>query len=329
MKRALVLGATGHIGAHVVRALLARGYMVRATYRNPRYRVVLDGLAVETIQVNIEDPQQLRAVLDGCELVFHCAGYYPRLTDRRDRAIARGLEQVRRVFDEFQRAPQLQRVVYTSSAATISSPTGGIATEEDREPWPLTSWRPLYATVKVAMEHAVTPYVEAGLPVVIVNPSVCIGEYDAHPFSGRLVLLFAKGKVPFYIDHQFNVVYTGDVGLGHILAAEQGRVGDHYLLVGQNLDVRTFAHLVAQQAGVRAPRWVIPHSIMVAASIMGELAAALTRTEPLLSRQAIRFAQRGHRLDGTKAQHELGMSQTPVAEAIRMALGWFQQHGYC
>ena len=329
MKRALVLGATGHIGAHVVRALLVKGYAVRAAYRNPRYRVVLDGLPVETVQLDLEDAQQLRTALDGCEFVFHCAGYYPRFTGRRPHAIARGIEQVHRVFDVFQHARQLQRIIYTSSAATISSPLGGIATEQDQEPWPLTSWRPLYATVKLAMEHTVMQYVQAGLPIVIVNPSVCIGEYDARPFSGRLVLLFANGKLPFYIDHQFNAVYTGDVDLGHVLAAERGRVGERYLLVGQNLDVRAFARLVAQQAGVRAPRWRVPQAMMIAVAVISEGIAAITRTEPLLSRQAIEFAQGGHRLDGTKARHELGMPQTPVEEAIRRALGWFQQHGYC
>lgn len=300
MPRALVVGATGHIGSHVVRALLGRGDAVRATYRNPRYAFLLDGLPVERVQLDLEDARHLGNTAEGCETAFVCAGYYPRWTERHDEAIQRGLAQIRRVFDAL-RHSRLQRIVYTSSAATIAHVPGRASTEADREPWPLTHRRPLYSTVKIAMEHAVQRYLDEGLPIVIVNPSVCIGEYDAHPFSGRLVLAFAgkRWRLPVYVEHAFNVVYTGDVGVAHVLAAEHGTVGERYLLTGEQTTLGDFARQVARIAGVPPPRWRIP----------------LTLGRP-------------QRLDGSKAHHAFNLPRTPMDDAIRRALAWFGHHGY-
>ena len=331
MTRALVIGATGHIGAHVVRALISKGYAVRASYRNPRYRFLLDELPVEPVQLDMEEPAPLQRALDSCESVFVCAGYYPSFTERRAQAIQRGVEQIRRVCEALQ-ASRAKRTVYTSSAATIAPVSGREATEADRELWPLTHWRPLYAAVKIAMERTVEHYANEGLPVVIVNPSVCIGEYDVRPFSGRLVLLFAKKtrRLPVYLETHFNAVYTGDVGLGHVLAAERGVVGRRYLLTGENLTLGEFATRVAQAAHVPPPRWRIPYPLAMVAATMTELAAAITRTEPLLPRGVVHQARLPQRLDGSAARRELGMPQTPmpIEEAIRNAVAWFGQHGY-
>ena len=352
--KALVLGATGHIGAHVVRALLANGCDVRAAYRNPRYLHVLDGLAVERLPVDLDDRQAIRRAVDGCDRIFHCAGYYPRFTDRRGPAVEQGIAQIRRIFDVLRDA-RAARIVYTSSAATIAPRPDRLSTEEDREPWsphllhppkadlrwwrrpsgqqqvggwPPTTWRSLYATVKIAMERAVDDYVRDGLPVVITHPSLCIGAYDAHPFSGRLVLLFAKGRLPVYLEHRFNVVYTGDVGIGHAAAAEGGRAGAHYLLATQQTSVSEFARVVAQEAGVTPPRWALPYSAAMAAAAGTELVAAVTGREPLLTRGIVRMTRQGQRVDGSKAQRELGVPATPMAEAIRRSLAWFRAHGY-
>ena len=209
----MVLGATGHIGAHVVRALLAEGYPVRAAYRREQYLSVLDGLPVERVQVDVRRADDLANALRDCEWVFHAAGYYPRFGANRCAAIREGLDSIRRTLDVLQRA-KLSRIVFTSSAATIRRLQDRPATEADAEVWPLRAWRPLYATVKIAMEHEVLGAARAGLPVVIVNPSICLGEYDAHPFSGQLILAYAKHRLPVYVHHQFGAIYTGDVGIG-------------------------------------------------------------------------------------------------------------------
>ena len=187
----------------------------------------------------------------------------------------------------------------------------------------------LYATVKIAMElEALRAHREAGLPIVIVNPSVCLGEYDAHPFSGWLILAFAKYRLPVYLEQTFNAVYTGDVGIGHVRAAERGRVGERYLLACRDLTVREFAVLVAEAAGVPPPRWRFPYGLAMAVARATELVAWCTLTEPLLPRSVIRASRLGQQIDGRKAIAELGLPQTPIDEAIRRALAWFREHRY-
>ena len=327
MARALVLGATGHIGAHIVRALLAQGHQVRAAYRSERFLLVLEGLPVERVRVDVETLEGVREALAGCEWVFHAAGYYPRLRGSRERAVERGVESTRRVIERLREA-RPSRIVFTSSLATIRRVPGRAATEDDAEPWPLDGTRSLYATVKIAMEHEMRVAVQAGLPVVIVNPSYCMGEYDARPFSGLLILLFAKHRLPWYLDHAFNVVYTGDVGIGHVRAAERGRLSERYLLSNRNVSLREFARLVTQAAGLSAPRWRLPYPVAVSAALASEAFAWAARTEPLLTRQALQTVRTPQIVDGTKAVRALGMPQTPIDEAIRRALAWFRQHGY-
>ncbi len=326
MTRALVLGATGHIGAHVVRALLRDGHDVRTTYRTERFLTVLDGLPVERVRVDLDTCEGLRAALEGCAWVFHAAAYYPSFQDRRADDVTHGIASTRRVLDIFREAGP-DRIVFTSSAATIRRVPGRAATEADAEPWPPTTSRPLYATVKIAIEHEVLRAHAAGLPIVIVNPSVCLGEYDAHRFSGRAILAFATHRLPVYLDHRFNAVYTGDVGVGHVRAAQRGRIGERYLLTHRHVTLLEFATMVAHVAGVPPPRWRIPLPLAQAMAVGSELAASLTRMRPMLTRDMVSSFRAGQLLDGTKALVELGLPQTSLEEAIRRAVDWFKAHG--
>ena len=266
-----------------------------------------------------------RAV-EGAEWVFHAAGYYPPARICRRDAVEKGVTSTRRVLEVAARI-RPRRVVFTSSAATIQAITDRPANELDAEPWPLTRWRNLYSTVKIAMEQEVLQASRGGLPVVVVNPSLCLGEYDAHAFSGRAVLAFAKHRVPWYTETTFNVVYTGDVGVGHLRAAERGRPGERYLLTGENLRLKEFAEMVCREAGTASPRWRLPFSVAMASAAMVELAAWITGTDPLFTREEVRRVRWGTLLDGSKAVQELEVPRTPAREAIRRAIVWFRKEG--
>ena len=354
MKRVLVLGSTGHIGAHVVRAFHSHGYAVRAAYRNPRYLFVLDGLPVDRVRCDLDDPAALASAIDGCGVVVHCGGYYPKFFDRRAPALERAREQITRTFDVVA-AARVAKIVYVSSAATMTPHADRLSTESDQETWPLRAWRPLYPSVKIFMEHEVLRFAAEGLPVVIVNPSVCLGEWDAHAFSGRLVLATARWRLPACIDHHVSAVYTGDVGEGCVAAAERGTVGERYILSTRRISMLEIfriindvtgdraGHLAHRQSigGVgegsaggrsptarRAPQWTIPSSMIAAAGGAVEAAAWLTGREPWFSRRAFQYAQRHRGVDGGRAQRELGVPQTSIEEAVRRTLCWFRANGY-
>ncbi|HEX9780176.1 MAG TPA: NAD-dependent epimerase/dehydratase family protein [bacterium] len=324
--KALVLGATGHIGAHIVRALLAEGHEVRAAFRKPAYLEVLDELPVERVRVDLDSLEGLREASEGRAWVFHAAAYYPRPTELRDGAIARGTESARRVLESIGRAGPA-KVVFTSSAATLRRAEGRPVTERDAEAWPPPPSRSVYAAVKIAMEREALNAQARGLPVVVTNPSVCLGEYDAHEFSGRAALVFARGRMPFYLAHMFNAVYTGDVGLGHVRAAERGRPGARHLLAAHDVTVKHFADLVARAAGVAAPRWRVPQPVVNAAALATGAWARLTRTEPLIPMELVQYARMDQRLDASDSARELGLEWTPLEEAIRRTLAWFREHG--
>jgi len=322
-----VLGATGHIGAHVVRALLAEGHQVRAAYRQPRFLPTLDGLPVERVRIDLETLEGVREALDGCEWVFHAAAAYPRAGERSQDAMARAMEATRRLLRLFAEVKPA-RVVWTSSASTIRSVPGRSADERDAEPWPLTQPRTLYAAVKIAIEREVERACAGGLPAVLVNPSVCLGEYDARPFSGRILLAYAKHRLPFYVPHTFNGIYTGDVGVGQVRAAQRGCLGERYLLTCRRLTVQEFAAMVARVMG-RCPPWIrVPDGVALTVAAASEGVAWLTRGEPLLPRHMVLAARRDMGLDGAKAVRELGLPQTPIEDAVRRAVAYFRQAGY-
>ena len=327
MARALVLGSTGHIGAHIVRALLAEGHQVRAAYRSDQFLSNLDGLPVERVRVELEQGTGLREALDGCSWVFHAAGYYPRLRGRPQAAVERGVSSTRRILETIRQAKPA-RVVFTSSAATIQRVTVRASTERNAELWPLDGPRPLYTMVKVAMEQEVLQAVRGGLPAVIVNPSICVGEYDVHRLSGLLVLAYAKYRVPITIHQMLNAIYTGDVGIGHVRAAQRGRIGERYILSAWNLPLDEFACLVTRAMGRRIAPVRLPHGLAMALAVGFEAVALLTFTQPLLSRRAVRTMGSIGRLDNTKAIQELDLPQTPIDEAIRRAIGWFRSAGH-
>jgi dihydroflavonol-4-reductase len=298
----------------------------------------LEGLPVEQVRVDLGSGEGLLRALEGCSWVFHAAGCYPRLRDQRKAAIERGVMSTRTVLKAIQQAKPA-RVVFTSSAATIrrlpaapGTAQAGVpvraSTERDAEPWPLDGSRPLYATVKIAMEQEALQAVRAGLPAVIVNPSICIGEYDSHRLSGMLVLAYAKYRVPVTIRQMLNAVYTGDVGIGHVRAAQRGRIGERYLLSAWNLSLDEFARVVTRAMGRRVAPWCLPHGLAMAMAAGFEVTGLLTRTQPLLSRRVVKMMGTIGRLDNTKAILELGLPQTPIEEAIRRAIVWFRAHGH-
>jgi dihydroflavonol-4-reductase len=221
----------------------------------------------------------------------------------------------------------LERIVYTSSVATLRASPSGIIADETM---PLQEAEAVgaYKRSKVAAERLVETLVGEGLPAVIVNPSTPIGPGDIKPTpTGRMILEAASGRMPAFVDTGLNFAHVDDVAEGHLLAWKRGRIGDRYILGGQNAPLAEMLRVVAAATGRRAPRLKIPRNAVVPLALAAEAVARRTGREPLVTMDALRMAKNKMYFTSDKAERELGYRARPYAEGIRDAIDWFRQQG--
>ena len=325
---ALVTGGTGFVGAHVVRALLARGGDgVRCLARPGGDRSNLEGLNVEIVDGDLRDRDSLRAACAGCSEVYHCAADY-RLFARRPREIyATNVDGTRSLLAAAERAG-VRRIVYTSSVGALGLEADGSPATETT-PVKLSSMVGHYKRSKYLAERAAEEAAAAGAPVVIVNPSTPVGELDVKPTpTGRIILDFLNRRMPAYVDTGLNLIDVRDVATGHLLAAERGRVGQKYILGHRNMTLAELLRALAAITGLEAPRLRLPHWLPVGAAALATGWARLLGGEPRVSLESARMARKRMFFDAGKAVKELGLPQAPVEPALGRAVRWFEDNGY-
>lgn len=325
--RALVTGGTGFIGANVVRALLERKYRVRILARPGTDRRNLEGLDVEWAEGDVRDLASVRNAVSGCSHVFHAAALYALWTRPRRRVYEVNVEGTRHVLQAAW-AMGVERVVVTSSVAALGLHEDGRPADEMV---PATSATLIgdYKRSKFLAQELALAFAQRGLPLVIVSPSFPVGPYDRQPTpTGRVILDFLNGRLPAYVDTGMNVVAVEDVALGHVLAAEEGRPGELYILGGENLSMREFLGLLSEVSGRPAPRVRLPSAPLVPLAYLNATWSTLTGVVPRLTPDTVRMARHRMFYDPGKAVRELGLPQTPVREALRRAVAWFQDNGY-
>jgi len=326
--KTLVTGGTGFVGANVVRALLKRGVEVRALVRPRSDTRNLDSLEVELVAGDLRDRGSLEAALDGCDIVYHVGAMYA-LWARNPREIYDS--NVTGTINILEAAGQagVQKIVYTSSVATIGLPKDGTPGTEE-VPLPPEDMVSDYKRSKYLAEQEVLKYAQRGLPVVIVNPSFPVGAWDVKPTpSGQIIVNFLRGKIPAYVDTGLNVVDVEDVALGHVLAAERGRIGERYILGHTNLTLPELFQLLAQVSGMSAPRFRIPYGFAYLSACVSEFVArTITHKPPFVTLAGVKLSRKRMFFDTSKAVRELGLPQTPAIEALSKAVQWFRTQGY-
>ena len=321
----LVTGAAGFVGAAVARALTAAGYGVRALVRPTSPRANLDGFAGEIVAGDLMDRASLDTALTDCAGLVHVAADY-RLWSRDPEEIVRNNREGTRHVMQAALAAGVARIVHTSSVATL-----GLDRVPADETAPLTPGGAIgaYKRSKVVAERLVEAMTrDEGLPAVIVNPSTPVGPGDVRPTpTGRIVVEAACGRMPAFVDTGLNLVHVDDVARGHVLAFERGRIGERYILGGQDATLAELLAVIAAAAGRRAPTLRLPRLPLFPLAWGAELAARVTGREPMLTADALRMA--GHRMwfTSAKAERELGYTARPYAQAIGEALAWFRAHG--
>lgn len=323
----LVTGATGFVGAAVARVLLKAGHRVRVLARPESDRRNLAGLAVEVVQGSLEDPPSLAAAVAGCRYLFHVAADY-RLWVPDPAAMFRVNVEGTRELMLAALAAGVERIVYTSSVATLGIVPGGVA--DEGTPSTVEDMIGPYKRSKFEAEEVVSALVgERGLPAVIVNPSTPIGPGDVKPTpTGRIIVEAARGRMPGYVDTGLNVVHVDDVALGHLLAAQHGEVGRRYILGGENMTLAEILTEVARVSGKRTPSLKIPYGVVLPIAAGAEVLARLTGREPFATVDGVRMSRKKMFFGSDRAMRELGYAPRPARQAIADAVAWFRANRY-
>ena len=326
--RTLVTGATGFVGAAVARRLLAAGHSVRVLVRPTSNLGNIADLPVETCIGDLRDPASLARALSGMDALFHVAADYRIWTPRPQELLDSNIAGTANIMDAAL-AAGISRIVYCSSVAAILPRPNGESADESVQA-SSAQMIGLYKRSKFLAEAEVTRRIaEKGLPAVIVNPSAPMGPRDAKPTpTGRIVVDAAKGKIPVYVDTGLNVVHVDDVAEGHLLAFEKGRIGERYILGGENLTLRELLTIIAELVGRKPPTIRLPHAVTIPIGYIAETWCRLFGGEPMATGDAARMARKKMFYSSEKAKRELGYAPRPARDAIADSLRWFKDNGY-
>lgn len=316
----LVTGATGFVGSAVVRQLLARGAPVRVIKRAGSGLANLKGLRVEVVTADLRDRGSLKSALKDVTALYHVAADYRLWVRDPEEIYATNVDGTRDLMVAAGEAG-VGRIVYTSSVATLGIDPSGKPADEDT-PATLDDMIGHYKRSKFLAERAVLDLAAEGLPVVIVNPSTPVGPRDVKPTpTGRMILEAALGRMPAYIQTGLNFVHVDDVARGHLQAFDAGRVGERYILGGEDLALSEMLAEVAALTGRKAPRLCLPRRAIYPIAAMAEGFARLSRgSEPFVTIDGLRLAKKFMYFTSGKAQRELGYSFRPAREAFRDAI---------
>ena len=320
-------GGTGFVGRAVVEELLAAGREVRVLARNPDHPA-LAGLAVEVAAGDLRDPDSLHRALTGCTRLFHVAADYRLWVPDPATMYAINVDGTRHLLAAAA-AQGLERVVYTSTVGALGNPGDGTPGTEDT-PVSLDGHGGPLQALQVYGRAVALDFARQGLPLVVVNPSTPVGPWDFRPTpTGQMIVDFLKRRMPAYLETGLNLIHVRDVARGHLLAEAQGQVGEKYILGHENLSLSQIFHLLAEITGLPAPKVKLPYWPVLAMSYVDEFFATyIRRRPPRMPVAAIRMAKKYMYFDNRKAIQYLGLTLTPVRQALAEAVEWFRRHGY-
>jgi dihydroflavonol-4-reductase len=275
----------------------------------------------------MEDSGSLARAVDGCRYLYHVAADYRIWVPDPAPMFRANVEGTRDLLTAAL-AAGIERVVYTSSVATLGLVPGDSADEET--PSSFDDMIGPYKQSKFAAEEIVRELARGrGLPVVIVNPSTPVGPGDVKPTpTGRLIVEAARGQMPAFVDTGLNIVHVDDVADGHLAAAEKGLIGDRYILGGENLTLAEILAEVAAAVGRRPPRLRVPHGALLPVAFGAELAARISGREPFVTLDGVRMSRKKMYFSSEKASREFGYTPRPARQAIADAVSWFRDNGY-
>ena len=319
--RVLVTGGTGLVGGSIVRTLVKQGHQVRVLARRTSKTDHLTALGVEIAYGDILDSESIETALQGCDTLYHAAALYD-LWGLDEQVLMRTEVEGTRCALEAALKAGVGKVVYTSTAIIVGERKGEVGTETTQHRGYFLS---KYEQAKYEAEKVAMSYLDKRLPIVIVNPAGAYGPGDLKP-TGRAVIDLLNGRMPGLFRAITSIAYIDDVGAGHVLAANKGKIGERYILCGNTVTMQEWARLLCQLSGAKMPP-TVPVFLAGMSAFFGEMASRFTKRPPTLSKETFRLLHHGLQVDGSKATKELGLEYTPLEEGSRQAILWYWQQG--
>ncbi|MEP7006368.1 MAG: hopanoid-associated sugar epimerase [Sphingomonas bacterium] len=323
----LVTGVSGFVGSAVARVLAAQGRQVRGLVRASSPRINLQDFPGMLVEGDARDPEAVLSAAKGARYLFHVAADYRIWAPDPEEIVRNNLASTRAVM-EAALAAGVERLVYTSSVATLKPQPGGVPANESHAATPEQA-AGAYKRSKVVAERLVEQMVaERGLPAVVVNPSTPIGPRDVRPTpTGRIIVEAANGGMPAFIDSGLNLAHVDDVAAGHVLALERGVIGQRYILGGQDVQLGAMVGAVARAVGRKPPTVSLPRTPLFPLAYANEVLARITGKDPFLTVDSLKMAKHKMFFSSARAEAELGYTSRPWEEAVADAVVWFRGAG--
>jgi dihydroflavonol-4-reductase len=322
----LVTGAAGFLGSHVTRQLVARGDEVRVLLRASSTNRAIADLSLEYVTGDLRDPASLDRAMKGVKRVFHVAADYRLWAKRKQDIYDSNVGGTKNLLDAAKRAG-VEQLIYTSTVATI-------AVDRPQHPNEFTDAKleemvGHYKRSKWMAEREALNAAKSGLPVIVAMPTTPVGPWDWKPTpTGKIVLDFLNGKMPGYVETGLNFVGVEECAAGHLLVAEKGKVGERYLLGGENLTLKAMLDTLAKITGLRAPMLKIPHGLALGVAYANTMYSRMVGREPGIPIEGVKIARHMMFVDCSRAKRELGFQAGPVAAALERAVRWYETNGY-
>lgn len=321
---ATVTGASGHLGASLVRALMEREWHVRALVHHDSR--ALEGLDAERVYGDVLDIASLKQAFHGADVVFHLAGRISIVTWDRDEVNAVNITGVQNVADACM-ATGVRRLVHTSSFHAHQQQPLDVALDESR-PLLGAGTYPPYNHSKAEGERIVRTAIAGGLDAAIINPTGMLGPYDFRPSHfGATILSVGQGRLPALVNAGLNWADTRDVAEGLIRACEHARPGSKYILGGHWATLEGIARQVARVSGARPPRIIMPMWVAEASAPVATLLDRVRGRRPLFTSIAMDELRGNPSISHAKASRELGYEPRPLEQTIADTVDWFRSHG--
>jgi dihydroflavonol-4-reductase len=322
----LVTGAAGFLGSHVTRQLVARGDDVRVLMRPSSTNRAIADLSLEYVTGDLRDPASLDRAMKDVKRVFHVAADYRLWAKRKQDIYDSNVGGTKNLLDAAKRAG-VEQLIYTSTVATI-------AVDRPQHPNEFTDAKleemvGHYKRSKWLAEKEALSAAKNGLPVIVAMPTTPVGPWDWKPTpTGKIILDFLNGKMPGYVETGLNFVGVEDCAAGHLLIAEKGKVGERYLLGGQNLTLKHMLDVLSKITGLPAPKLKIPHGLALGVAYASTVFSRLLGREPGIPVEGVKIARHMMFVDCSRAQRELGFKAGAVATALERAVRWYGANGY-